>query len=72
MRVDGQFVFNNIMLWLSPALAGFGLVYLPENEVQSHLLTGGSFMCYQTGAHPWVSPLLSKPLAEHAGIRGAD
>jgi DNA-binding transcriptional LysR family regulator len=40
VRVDGQFVFNNIALRLNAALAGFGLAYLPEDEVQSHLADG--------------------------------
>jgi DNA-binding transcriptional LysR family regulator len=40
VRVDGQFVFNNIALRLNAALAGFGLAYLPEDEVQLHLADG--------------------------------
>jgi DNA-binding transcriptional LysR family regulator len=40
VRVDGQLVFNNIALRLNAALAGFGLAYLPEDEVQSHLADG--------------------------------
>ena len=33
-------MFNNIALRLHAALAGFGLAYLPEDEVQSHLAAG--------------------------------
>ena len=40
MRVEGQLVFNSTALWLSAALAGFGLAYLPEDQVQAHLATG--------------------------------
>ena len=40
MRVEGQLVFNNIALRLNAALAGFGLAYLPEDQVQPHLAEG--------------------------------
>jgi DNA-binding transcriptional LysR family regulator len=40
VRVDGQLVFNNIALRLNAALAGFGLAYLPEDQVQTHLADG--------------------------------
>ena len=37
VRVDGQLVFNGTAPMLDAALAGFGLAYLPEDIVQSHL-----------------------------------
>jgi DNA-binding transcriptional LysR family regulator len=40
VRVEGQLVFNNIALRLSAALAGFGLAYLPEDQVRTHLAEG--------------------------------
>ena len=40
VRVEGQLVFNNIALRLNAALAGFGLAYLPEDQVQTHLAEG--------------------------------
>ena len=40
MRVEGQFVFNNIALRMNAALAGFGLAYLPEDQVETHLADG--------------------------------
>ena len=40
VRVEGQLVFNNIALRLKAALAGFGLAYLPEDQVQTHLADG--------------------------------
>jgi DNA-binding transcriptional LysR family regulator len=40
VRVDGQLVFNNIALRLNAAVAGCGLAYLPENQVQTHLADG--------------------------------
>jgi DNA-binding transcriptional LysR family regulator len=40
VRVEGRLVFNNIDLRLKALLAGFGLAYLPEDEVQAHLAEG--------------------------------
>jgi DNA-binding transcriptional LysR family regulator len=40
VRVEGKLVFNNIALRLNAALAGFGLAYLPEDQVQAHLADG--------------------------------
>jgi DNA-binding transcriptional LysR family regulator len=40
VRVDGQLVFNNIALRLNAAVAGLGLAYLPQDQVQTHLADG--------------------------------
>ncbi|MEK0081605.1 LysR family transcriptional regulator [Benzoatithermus flavus] len=40
VRVEGQLVFNNTALRLNAALAGLGLAYLPEDQVQAHLAEG--------------------------------
>jgi len=40
VRVEGQLVFNNIALRLEAAAAGFGLAYLPEDQVRPHLKDG--------------------------------
>ncbi len=40
VRVEGPLVFNNITLRLHAALAGFGLAYLPDDQVQTHLADG--------------------------------
>jgi DNA-binding transcriptional LysR family regulator len=40
VRVEGQLVFNSITPILNAALAGFGLTYLPETQVQPHLANG--------------------------------
>ena len=40
VRVEGQLVFNNVALRLNAALAGFGLAYLPEDQVRTHLAEG--------------------------------
>lgn len=40
VRVEGQLVFNNMALRLNAALAGCGLAYLPEDQVETHLADG--------------------------------
>ena len=40
VRVDGQWVFNSAALRLNAVLAGFGLAYLPDDQVRSHLGKG--------------------------------
>jgi DNA-binding transcriptional LysR family regulator len=40
VRVEGQLVFNNIALRRDAVLAGFGLAYLPEDQVQPYLDDG--------------------------------
>jgi DNA-binding transcriptional LysR family regulator len=40
VRVEGQLVFNGAALILNSALAGLGLAYLPEDQVQAHLASG--------------------------------
>jgi DNA-binding transcriptional LysR family regulator len=40
VRVEGQLTFNESAPMLDATLAGFGLAYLPEDSVQSHLADG--------------------------------
>jgi DNA-binding transcriptional LysR family regulator len=40
VRVEGQLTFNSTALMVGAALAGFGLAYLPEDSVQTHLADG--------------------------------
>jgi DNA-binding transcriptional LysR family regulator len=40
VRVEGQLVFNGTAPMLDAALAGFGLAYLPEDSVRTHLANG--------------------------------
>jgi DNA-binding transcriptional LysR family regulator len=40
VRVEGQLVFNGTAPMLDAALAGLGLAYLPEDDVQAHLSSG--------------------------------
>jgi DNA-binding transcriptional LysR family regulator len=38
--VEGQLVFNGTAPMVNAALAGFGLAYVPEDMVQTHLVKG--------------------------------
>ena len=40
VRVEGQMVVNNLALRLNAAVAGLGLAYLPEDQVQTHVAEG--------------------------------
>lgn len=40
VRTEGQVVFNNLALRIDAALAGYGLAYLPEDQVRLHLDAG--------------------------------
>src|SRR5208283_3982671 len=40
VRVEGRLVFNNIALRLNAALGGFGLAYLPEDQVAAQIADG--------------------------------
>lgn len=40
VRVEGQWVFNSLALRLEAALAGFGLAYVPDDVVETHLADG--------------------------------
>jgi DNA-binding transcriptional LysR family regulator len=40
VRVEGRFVFNNFALRLNAVLAGFGIAYLQEDQVKTHIAEG--------------------------------
>lgn len=40
VRVEGQLAFNDLALILNAALCGFGMAYLPEDQVKAHLADG--------------------------------
>ena len=40
VRAEGQLAFNTVTLMLDMAVAGLGLVYLPEDLVRTHLAKG--------------------------------
>lgn len=40
VRVDGQLTFNNSYAMIDAAVSGFGVAYVPESIVQSHVASG--------------------------------
>ena len=46
VRVEGQLVFNGTAPMLEAALAGFGLAYVPEDNVQAHLAGLSGISCF--------------------------
>ena len=40
VRVEGQLTFNNIAMCLDAILKGFGLAYMPQDLVQTHIKEG--------------------------------
>jgi DNA-binding transcriptional LysR family regulator len=57
VRVEGQLIFNGTAPMLDAALAGFGLAYLPEDNVREHLADGRLIRvladwCPPVTAHP--------------------
>jgi DNA-binding transcriptional LysR family regulator len=65
VHVEGQLVFNNIVLRLNAVLAGFGLAYLPVDQMRTHIADGqllrvlsdwcpkfsGYHLCYPSRRH---------------------
>jgi DNA-binding transcriptional LysR family regulator len=71
VHVEGQLVFNNLALRLNAALAGLGLAYLPEDQVQAHLASGELIRVLADWCPPFLGlpPLLSEPPATDTGVR---
>ena len=61
MRVEGQLVFNNIALRLNATLAGFGLAYLPEEQVQPYLTEGRLLRVLEDWCPPFAGYFLYYP-----------
>jgi DNA-binding transcriptional LysR family regulator len=61
VRVEGQVVFNNIALRLSAARAGFGLTYLPEDQVRSDLAKGSLVRVLEDWCPPFAGYHLYYP-----------
>ena len=53
VRVEGQLVLNNLDMRLNAALAGFGLAYLPEDQVTNHIESGSLIRVLAD----WCAPL---------------
>ena len=73
VKVEGQLVFNGTAPMLDAALSGFGLAYVPENTVQTHLADGSSHPGARrlVSALPGLSPVLPEPPPTHASVRAA-
>ena len=65
VRVDGQFTFNNIGLRLNAVLAGFGLAYLPEDQVRDHLADGRLIRVLADWCTPFAGYHLYYPSRRH-------
>ncbi len=66
VRVEGQLVVNNIALRLNAALAGFGLAYLPEDQVQAQLADGRLIRVLGDWCPPFSGYHLYYPSRRHA------
>ncbi len=66
VRVEGQYIFNNIALRLNAALAGSGLAYMPEDLVQEHLAQGTLIRVLEDWCAPFSGYHLYYPNRRHA------
>jgi DNA-binding transcriptional LysR family regulator len=61
VRVDGQWVFNNLPLRLEAALAGVGLGYFPEDQVRPWIAKGKLVQVLADWCQPYVGYHLYYP-----------
>jgi DNA-binding transcriptional LysR family regulator len=66
VHVEGQLVFNSIGLRMSAALAGLGLVYLPEDQAQDYLADGRLIRVLEDWCAPFPGYRLYYPSRRHA------
>ena len=65
-RVEGQLVFNNIALRREAVLAGFGLAYLPEDQVQPYVAKGRLIRVLEDWCQPFSGYHLYYPSRRQA------
>jgi DNA-binding transcriptional LysR family regulator len=65
VRVEGQFTFNTIALRLNAVLAGFGLAYLPDDQVQDYLADGRLIRVLADWCPPFAGYHLYYPSRRH-------
>jgi len=65
-RVEGQLVFNNIALRREAVLAGFGLAYLPEDQVQQYVAEGRLIRVLEDWCQPFSGYHLYYPSRRQA------
>ncbi len=66
VRVEGSLVFNNLSLRLKAVLAGFGLAYLPEDQVREHIAAGRLIRVLEDWCEPFSGYHLYYPSRRHA------
>jgi DNA-binding transcriptional LysR family regulator len=64
-RVDGRLVFSTTALMLEAASAGFGLAYLPEQQVQKRLESGALVRALANWCPPFTGYHLYYPSRRH-------
>jgi len=69
VQVEGQLVFNHVALRLNAVLAGFGLAYLPEDQVKTQLADGLLIRVLADWCTPFPGyPLLPEPPTAGASV----
>lgn len=66
VRVDGQLVFNNLAMRIDAALAGLGLAYLPEDQVEPYFGGKGLERVLDDWCEPFPGYHLYYPNRRHA------
>lgn len=66
VRVDGSLIFNNLNLRLKAVLAGFGLAYLPEDQVTDHIASGRLIRVLEDWCEPFAGYHLYYPSRRQA------
>ena len=61
VRVEGQLIFNGTYQMLNAALAGFGLAYVPEDLVRTHIAKGRLKRVLDDWCPPFSGPHLYYP-----------
>jgi DNA-binding transcriptional LysR family regulator len=66
VRVEGQLVFNNLVMRRAAALRGLGLTYMPEDQVREHLDQGELIRVLEDWCPPFPGYHLYYPNRRHA------
>jgi len=66
VRVDGQLVFNNLAMRIDAALAGLGLAYLPEDQVEPYFVGKSLERVLDDWCEPFPGYHLYYPNRRHA------
>jgi len=66
VRVEGQLIFNTLALRLNSALAGLGLVYMPEDEATGSIAEGRLIRVLEDWCEPFPGYHLYYPSRRHS------